>query len=117
MGIFQDYNMTLDYFIQEGRWSSEMLDRFIGKELVNLITKVQIYSEGMEDFMELKWKLAGKSLSGLIKEKAAKEETEAISWSWIHKINLNAKVGLFVWRLCKGALPTADHLVKRRLAA
>ncbi|XP_020679764.1 uncharacterized protein LOC110097611 [Dendrobium catenatum] len=66
--------------------------------------------------MELRKKLLGKSISALIREESVKEEADMDPYSWIHKLNLNARMKLFIWRICKGAVPTTDFLVKRKLA-
>ncbi|KAI0515987.1 hypothetical protein KFK09_008658 [Dendrobium nobile] len=45
-----------------------------------------------------------------------KEEEIVDTISWIHKLKLNARVELFLWNICKKAIPTVEFLMKRRLA-
>ncbi|KAL0910143.1 hypothetical protein M5K25_021086 [Dendrobium thyrsiflorum] len=102
-------------FIQDGRWDVGKLMLFFGKELVDLISNIRICQNSVEDIMELKWNLSGKTISALIREEAAVKIVELDPYAWIHKVKLNVKVELFIWRLCKGAIPRADFLMKRKL--
>ncbi|KAI0496363.1 hypothetical protein KFK09_022679 [Dendrobium nobile] len=66
--------------------------------------------------MKLKKELSGKSISAMVREETVKEVADVDFNSWIYKMNLNAQVELFIWRLCKGAVPIAIFLMKRKLA-
>ncbi|KAL0928609.1 hypothetical protein M5K25_000511 [Dendrobium thyrsiflorum] len=100
-----------------GRWNMDKLDLFFGKELVGLISNIQICQGDELDVMELIGKVSGKFISALLREDAVIKAAEVDPFAWIHKVDLNARVELFIWRLCKEAVPTADYLLKRRLAS
>ncbi|KAL0910113.1 hypothetical protein M5K25_021053 [Dendrobium thyrsiflorum] len=114
--VFEDDDTTLDFFIQVGRWNMGKLILFFGKDLVDLISNIQICQEPEMDVLELKRNLSGKTISALIREEAVMKEDELDPIAWIHKMKLNAMVELFIWRLCKGAIPTTDFVLKRKLA-
>ncbi|XP_020671696.2 uncharacterized protein LOC110091790 [Dendrobium catenatum] len=112
---FEDANITLDSFILDGRWNLEKLLLFFGEDLVNVISNIQIHQDEEADFLDLKYKFSGKTIAALIKEDTVKMAGENL-YLWIHKLNLYARVEVFIWRLCKNAIPTAEFLMRRRLS-
>ncbi|KAL0912936.1 hypothetical protein M5K25_016358 [Dendrobium thyrsiflorum] len=84
----------------------------LDKNLVKLISKVEISQSLDEDRLELKSKLSGKSIPGLC---IAAWYADMVD-RWFLKLKLNPRVELFVWRVCMNAIPTNDFLVHRRLA-
>ncbi|XP_020681557.1 uncharacterized protein LOC110098940 [Dendrobium catenatum] len=52
----------------------------------------------------------------MLREEFLKEVAVVDPTSWIDKVNLNARVELFIWRMCKDAVPTKDYLMKSKLA-
>ncbi|XP_028556427.1 uncharacterized protein LOC114581139 [Dendrobium catenatum] len=116
VAVFEDDNSTLDCFIQEGSWNREKLPLFFGEDLVKLICNIQICQDSESDYMELKRKLSGKSISSMLREENVREVAVVDHNAWIHKVKMNARVKLFIWRLRKDAVPTANFLKKRRLS-
>ncbi|XP_020675414.1 uncharacterized protein LOC110094507 [Dendrobium catenatum] len=112
---FEQDNITLDYFILEGRLNIDKLLLYFSEDLVNVISNIQIHQEEEEDFMDLKYKFSGKTIAALIKEEKVRMD-EGNSYLWIHKMKLYARVELFTWRLCKKAIPTANFLMKWRIS-
>ncbi|KAI0510924.1 hypothetical protein KFK09_011535 [Dendrobium nobile] len=111
----EDENTTLDYFIENGSWDLRKLEFFFGEELVKIITRMKICSNATQDEMELKLQLTGKSLSALLIEDRLKFNVTEYSFTWIHKLKLNARVELFLWRLCRDAIPTEEFLFRRKI--
>ncbi|XP_020673452.1 uncharacterized protein LOC110093043 [Dendrobium catenatum] len=112
---FEEDNITLDFFITQGKWNIDKLLLFFGEELVYVISSIHIEQVGEDDYMDKKYKFIGKSIAALIKEESVKLN-EGSSYLWIHKLKLFAIVEFFIWRLCKKAIPTTDFMMKRSLS-
>ncbi|KAI0524540.1 hypothetical protein KFK09_003914 [Dendrobium nobile] len=115
LAIFEDDKTSLDFFIHDARWDYVKLILYFGEDLVNMISSIHICHNYNEDFMELKMKISGRSISAMIIEDGFKEEMIVDPVSWIHNLKLNAEVELFLWRVCKKTIPTIDFLMNRRL--
>ncbi|XP_020683598.1 uncharacterized protein LOC110100437 [Dendrobium catenatum] len=83
-----------------------------GDELLKLICNVQ---ELQEVCMELYLKRTWKSISALLVEDGCKDMEDEVQFSWIYRLKLNARVELFIWRLCMDTIPTEAFLFRRRL--
>ncbi|KAI0492119.1 hypothetical protein KFK09_026384 [Dendrobium nobile] len=60
--------------------------------------------------------MTGCSISAMLLEDVLKDGMNVDPISWFHKLNLNARVELFLWHVCKDAIPTGEFLYSRRLA-
>ncbi|XP_020700305.2 uncharacterized protein LOC110112427 [Dendrobium catenatum] len=89
---------------------------FFDEDLVRMIGRVQIFNSLMEDYMELKLQLTGKSISVLLMEDGLENVKIGELATWVHKLKINARVKLFLWRIYKDEIPTEDFLYRRRIS-
>ncbi|KAL0925470.1 hypothetical protein M5K25_003802 [Dendrobium thyrsiflorum] len=107
--------ISVDLFISNGDWDVQGLHRFFGIDLVNLICKITIREDLVEDEMELVQFKPGRTVSALVKEKVHCNLDEGSNFYWIGKNNLNPRVEIFWWRLLNNGIPTNQFLSYRRL--
>ncbi|KAI0492024.1 hypothetical protein KFK09_026289 [Dendrobium nobile] len=115
VGSFDDENLKLDYFIEDGKWDFMKLRQCFGEDLVRMIGGVQIFNSLLEEQMELKLQLTGKSISALLMEDGHNDVMKGDTLTWIQKLKTNARVELFLWRICRDAIPTEEFLYRRRI--
>ncbi|XP_028550869.1 uncharacterized protein LOC114579678 [Dendrobium catenatum] len=116
VGNVEDEDLKLNFFIENGYWVEAKLRTFFGEDLVRLIEDVQIFDSLCEDQMELRLQLTGKSLSALLIESRYKDIVANDDIIWMHKLKINAKIKLFLWRICNDAVPIEFFLFKRRIS-
>ncbi|XP_028552631.1 uncharacterized protein LOC114580163 [Dendrobium catenatum] len=116
VGNLEVDDIKLNYFIDNGNLDFSKLRNCFGENLVRMIEDVQIFDSLHEDQMELKLHFMGKSLSALLMESKYKYDLAHDDITWIHKLNINDKVKLFLWRICTDVIPTEVFLFKRRIS-
>ncbi|KAL0921299.1 hypothetical protein M5K25_008358 [Dendrobium thyrsiflorum] len=112
-----DFHFLLDKSLRLlNIWNMGKLCLFFGRDLVNLISNIRLCQDIEVDILELERTMSGKTISEMIRDEVVMMEGQLDPISWIHKLKLSSRVELFIRRLCKGAIPTADFLFKRKLA-
>ncbi|KAL0918933.1 hypothetical protein M5K25_010982 [Dendrobium thyrsiflorum] len=106
----------LNNFISDGLWDEEQLRRYFGKYLVELILQVPINFGLINDRVEMKAKITGKTIAGMISENLADVSGEDKLWNWVRNLKVRPCVHLFWWRLCIDAIPSNAFLSHKRLS-
>ncbi|KAL0906116.1 hypothetical protein M5K25_024581 [Dendrobium thyrsiflorum] len=107
--------LTVDLFISNGCWDVIELYEFFGKDLVDLISKIQIMPDLLEGRMELIHQNSGKSISAMATAALVCDQSGFQNWDWLKKAKLIPRVETFWWRILNNAIPTNHFLSYRRL--
>ncbi|KAI0493884.1 hypothetical protein KFK09_024010 [Dendrobium nobile] len=99
MSPVEDDQFMVEDFISNGNWDEKNLKKVFGKELVDMIMKIQISEDKIVDSLVLINQNSGMSIPGLIR-----------------KAKVNSRVENFLWRLKKNAIPSMHFLCYRRIA-
>ncbi|KAI0513486.1 hypothetical protein KFK09_009510 [Dendrobium nobile] len=112
----EDGQFKVEAFISEGNWDVNNLRKVFGKELVEIIRKIQIFKDKTADSLVLINQNSGMTIPGLIRKVQNSGLEADMVWKWIKKAKLNSRVENFWWRLKRNVIPSMHFLCYRRIA-
>ncbi|KAI0524536.1 hypothetical protein KFK09_003910 [Dendrobium nobile] len=113
--LVEDGQFMVEAFISEGNWDVNNLRKVFGKELVEIIMKIQIFKDKIADSLVLINQNSGMTIPGFIRKVQNSGLEADMVWKWIKKAKLNSRVENFWWRLKRNAIPSMHFLCYRRI--